>query len=265
MKIHLLPLTVALLSLPAVSAFAGGPNPDAKDMKGMSTMEMVSDAGVYVAAFGGANLAQGYANGRVDFTGPGGDFTYHGNNSNHVGAVGGIKVGYNFASIPVGGEFRLQPAVETEAFYVGTETNIHSNFGGSDDFDVKGHMNNAAFMLNGLVRLKTGTFFTPYVGAGIGTEYLTFTRPTVSEPSFDLNLHAEHNANAFAAAAQAIGGFDFEICKHWDLFTEYKYLVAIDPSLDFGNVNFGDSAYNTKLDPSNIGQHIVTVGVKYNF
>lgn len=248
-----------------IAALAGPP--DATEMKGMSRMDPTPcDCGFYVGAYGGANVSQDYGNARTDFTGPGGQFTYRGSASDHIGGVGGIKVGFNFESIPLGGDFRLQPAVEGDAFYVGTKTDVHSRFGPGDDFDVSGNMNNAVLMVNGLMRLKTGTFFTPYIGAGVGTEYISFSSPHLVEGAGFGNLPVEHNATDFAPAVQAIGGFDIEIARHWTLFTEYKYLVAIDPSLDFGNADFGGGTlFNLKLDPYELGQHLVTAGVKYNF
>jgi len=259
---------LSILSLIAfmIAALAGPPDP--KDMKGMADAGIrPCDGGMYVGAYGGANVSQDYGNARTDFTGPGGLFIYHGSTSDHIGGVGGVKVGYNFESVALGGGFRLQPAVEAEAFYLGTKTDVHSQFSPGDEFDLSGHMNNAAAMINGLVRLKTGTFFTPYIGAGIGAEFISFSSPQLEEegPVFPGNRPVEHNSNVFAPAAQAIGGFDIEIAKHWTLFTEYKYLVAIDPSLDFGNADFGGTLFNLKLDPNELGQHLVTAGVKYNF
>ena len=225
-----------------------------------------SDAGMYIGLEGGADVAQNDGNNRIDFRGFGDDFTFRGDNSNHVGAVGGLKVGYNFESFPLTSGIRLQPAVELEGMYIGTRVSARSSFGGGDNFSLSGDLNSAALMLNSLIRVKTGTCFTPYFGAGAGVEFQTFTDPVLNEPGFG-DFRVQHDSNDFAPAVQAIGGFDIELAKHWTLFTEYKFIVAIDPEFNLGTVNFGGpaDAFNTKYQPTYMGDHVVTTGVKYNF
>jgi hypothetical protein len=42
--------------------------------------------------------------------------------------------------------------------------------------------------------------------------------------------------------------------------------VAIDPEFNTGTVNFGDgSVYNLKYQPTYMGDHVVSTGIKYNF
>jgi len=263
--------TLTLLAFATLPVFAGPDAPDAKDMKGMQSPQMMteSDAGPYIAVEGGADVAQDDGNNRIDFRGltptAGSDFSYRGDNNDHVGAMGGLKVGYNFESFPVGSELKLQPAIEAEGFYLGSRVSASSTFGGSDYFSVHGDLNSAAFMINGLIRIKTGTIFTPYFGAGAGVEFQTFTDPMYTQTGFG-SLKLEHNSNDFAPAVQAIGGFDLELAKHWTLFTEYKFIVAIDPEFNTGTVNFGDgSVYNLKYQPTYMGDHVVSTGIKYNF
>ena len=204
------------------------------------------------------------------FRGGGNDFSYRGSNNDHIGGMGGLKVGYNFESLPVANHFAIQLALEGEAYYSGDRLSTRSSFGPGDgtsgDFSLHGNMNNVAAMINGLLRVKTGTCFTPYIGAGTGVEFLTFTQPVVSEVGF-ANEAPNHNANDFAPAVQAIGGFDIELAKHWTLFTEYKYLVAIDPEFNLGTINFGGpgAGFNTKYQPTYMGEHLLSTGIKYNF
>ena len=245
----------ALITALAMPAFAGT---DLKDSKELAPPVPTSDSGVYVAVFGGANLAQNYGNSRGSVSsGPLSETFNLNNSSDHVGAVGGLKVGYNFDSFAIGGDFRLQPAVEGEAFYLGTKTSNSTSFEG-ENLSYKGTMDDAAFMVNGLVRLKTGTLFTPYVGAGIGFEYLNMSKVTLSSgpESFPLS-----DSNDVCFAMQAIAGFDIALTQHWTLFTEYKYITAFNPNFDGGSVTGENFTYNADY----IGQHLVTAGVKYNF
>ena len=266
--------TLALLVAASVSAVAGpdtSSTPDAKDMKGMQTMQtMESDAGMYVGIDGGADVAQHNGNNRTDFRGvspgnAGTDFQYRGSNENNIGPIGGLKVGYNFESMALGGDFRLQPAVEVEGYYLGTRLADMNSFGPGDRFSVNGNINSAVLMLNSLVRLKTGTIFTPYIGAGAGVEFQTLTGPSFSEQDFGTDK-LQHNSNDFAPAVQGIAGFDIELAKHWTLFTEYKFVVAIDPQFNTGDISFGGgNTYNLKYQPTYMADHVVSTGLKYSF
>lgn len=265
--IHTSCLFIAMI----LTAFAGTDTKDMKDMKGIVAPEP-SDAGLYVAMFGGANVAQGYHNSQTEVSTPllpGGGATFNGGHStNYVGGVGGLKVGYNFNSFALCDHLRLQPAVEVEGFYVGTKTGIsyNPNVGGVPfHATLTGEQNNAVFSVNGLLRLKTDTCFTPYIGGGVGAEYLNFSssHASFSNPAFGSGL-SQRNADDVTLALQAIAGFDIEIAKHWSIFTEYKYLVSVDPSLGL-NGNIAGIPINTTFEPDFIGQHLVTAGLKYNF
>ncbi len=266
-------LTTSLFVAMTMAAVAGT---DTKDMKSIAAPEQgTGDAGIYVGLFGGANVSQDYGDKHTEINTPllaSTSLTLKGNdNSNHIGGVGGIKFGYNFDSFPIGGDFRLQPAVEAEAFYMGTKTNVSYNtavVGVPISASIGGNQNDAVFSVNGLLRLKTGTLFTPYIGGGIGEEYLSLSSPrantNVGGYGFGLSYH---DSDDVCLALQAIGGFDYEICKHWTLFTEYKFVATIDPSLNLGDADLAAAGVNvnTKFNPDYIGQHLVTAGVKYSF
>ena len=111
--------TAALLALLTVTAHAGTDSKDMKDMKQMS-QPMASDAGFYVAAYGGVNFSTGYGDKRTVASAFGTNFNITPDNvHSDIGGVGGIKGGYNFESFPVCDGLRLQPAVEVEGLYIG--------------------------------------------------------------------------------------------------------------------------------------------------
>jgi opacity protein-like surface antigen len=280
MKPHLLlaPLVLALSSAAAHAQSLGAPAPaDAKDMKDMKYMHEVqtrseSDAGPYVAAYGGANFAQDYIDPKIGVNTPGvGNFHYDGYSNGEPGAVGGLKFGYNFASFPITGNFRLQPAVEVEGLYLGATSKSTYNTPGAalagvpSSIAIKDRFNSAAAFVNGILRLKTGTLFTPYVGVGVGSQYLNASDSTVTTQNyFGVNNTATHvESDEFDFAAQALAGFDIELAKHWSLFTEYKFIAVIAPDLKENDIDaFGDAV---KEHDSFIGQHLITAGVKYGF
>lgn len=270
--------TIATLGLMAICtttlAFAGT---DAKDVKAsVAPTEPPSDAGFYVALEAGATFdqtadakyIQTSTNTNPSFSTAA---TKYGQNSSSVGGLGGLKFGYYFDSFSVGDEpLRLQYAIEEDIYYlhhsfdsaqtISTGTNVGRMHQTHEDF------NNVAFMTNGILRLKTGNFFTPYVGVGVGVEYISndnvsltnLNGPTVGQ------IRNETEDDTVAFAAQGIAGFDLEIVKHWVLFTEYKYLVAVDPELT-NNFNFGGRTFFTKEDMGWYGQQVISAGLKYNF
>jgi opacity protein-like surface antigen len=274
MKLTLLTTSIALLTL-SLSAYAGT---DTKEMKQIApAAQCPSDDGFYVGLFGGANFSQDNGNGRSEYTGPGTSNTVvtHSQKSDDLGGAGGIKLGYKFQSTDVGGGFALQPAVELEAFYLGTSLDLHdtqgtSNFGQTATTS-SANLNSAAFFANGILNIKTPWHVTPYFGAGVGTEYMSISDKTLDNHIFTQDaggfhtptLHSSYSDDAMAFAVQAIAGVNYDLTSHWTLFTEYKFVAAIDPSFTYNNVYVaGDKL---KYNPDFIGQHLVTAGVKYNF
>jgi opacity protein-like surface antigen len=266
MKFKVLAST-ALLAVLSVSAYAG---PEAKDMKMMAPEIRPSDAGFYVGIYGGANFAQNY-NTHTAFTPdnttfPGfGNFKQGGSTSGGVGGVGGIKGGYNFESYPIAGDFGIQPAVEVEALYLGALVKTKFNYTGTPagTINASGSSNAGAFMVNGILRFKTGSIVTPYIGSGIGLQYTTISGTLTSGTNVDNGGANHYHQDALAFAVQGLLGADVEIAKHWDLFTEYKYLVAIDPQ--YSSVNFDGFGDTYTFHPDYQGQHLITAGIKYNF
>ena len=251
-------MTPALLALATTLALHAGPA-DTKDMKQMSQTTMApSDAGFYVAAYGGANFSTDYGNRHASVSGLGA--TTPDNIHSGVGGVGGLKVGYNFESTPVCDNLRLQPAVEVEGLYIG-ETSKYTSY--APGYNDQTSWNNAAGFLNGIVRFKigNGTGFmsklTPYVGLGVGLEYLT----THTDLTFASGAHPGNVGDEdLDFAAQALGGLDYAITKHISVFTEYKFIDVLGSSFTSNT-----SAGSYRFAPDQIQQNIATLGVKYSF
>jgi opacity protein-like surface antigen len=259
----------SLMSLPVLCVLLpiNAPAGDDKDMKQVSQTASIpdSDAGFYVAAYGGANFAQHYGSQKIAENSPDfpRDFT-HGTGTDSIGAVGGAKFGYNFDSYQISGDFRLQPAVEIEAFYLGSYSK--QNYPDTDDYianDFRARYNDAALMTNGIVRFKTGTLLTPYLGIGIGAEYLSNTGVEVYAPEIPAKAGLSGDSSV-VFATQFLAGVDVSIAKGWSVFTEYKYLAALAPN--FNNVGTVDGGpYTAKFEPSFIGQQMITAGIKYTY
>jgi len=240
------------------------PAPDSKDMKDMKDVKQIaptvqqSDAGFYIAAFGGVNFDTWYGNDRQTITTRTGSTTTSESDINSQwGGVGGVKIGYNFESTQAG-FLLLQPAVELEGMYVGMDASSSANVfapGNSERFST----NSADTFINGILRFKTGSIVTPYIGLGVGGQYLTThgqIAPAAGGPVTGLDT------SDWDFAAQGLFGIDVAITDHISLFSEYKFIEAI--GTDAKNANVGAGA-TYRFKPDQIQQNLITAGVKYTF
>ncbi|HEY0257291.1 MAG TPA: outer membrane beta-barrel protein [Candidatus Methylacidiphilales bacterium] len=255
MKIQL--LSAVLLTGLCVSAYAGV---DTKEMLKTSVTPR-SDAGFYVAGYGGAQFDTDYGNNRQSFSGGvlgagSSDAKVH----SGWGAVGGLKAGYNFNSFPVWDRLslRLQPAVEAEALYIGDHSRV-SDFGAAGSSE-HFRTNSGDFFINGILRFKNSSIVTPYVGVGVGLQYLT-THGNINIPVAGVSGN-NVNTDDIDFAAQALFGIDVAVANHISVFTEYKFIDALgtDASTD---ASPGGGNYHFK--PDQIQQNLITAGVKYSF
>ena len=268
-KIQSIIISMSFMTAMTLVVHAG----DSKDMKDfrMTANLQEPDAGPYVAAYGGAdftNINDGskYEIGDVGpthFSG-GGIKSGGGSTTNTVGGVGGVKIGYNFESYDIDEGFRLQPAVEVEALYIGGTGTNNFSYSSPEVISVKSSYENAAAMVNGLVRFKIDSPVTPYIGFGVGAEYFNATDVSLVD---NFSGHYAHYDNGeFVFAGQGLVGLDIELAKHWSLFTEFKFIIMDNPRtiINGFNTDQGSSAHYT-YRPDYIGQNIGVAGIKYSF
>jgi opacity protein-like surface antigen len=253
---------VAALTLPAFAGTDMAPAPhDSKDMKDMKQMApATSDAGFYVAAYGGAQFDTDYGNNRETLSAGGGNVSAHQKIHSSWGGVGGIKAGYNFESFPISNfmSLRLQPAVEAEALYIGDNSHADSVFTPGEN--MKFSSNSGDFFLNGILRFKNSSIVTPYLGIGAGLQYIT-THGTSGGPVAGAAPVTGLDTSDLDFAAQALFGFDVAVCDHVSIFSEYKFIDAL--GTDGKSTNFPGATYRFK--PDQIEQNLITAGVKYTF
>jgi opacity protein-like surface antigen len=258
---RLIPILSLFLVLPV---FAGTEmSHDSKDMKQMASE--TSDAGFYVAAYGGAQFATNYGNQLQT------DDRSQQLISSGWGAVGGLKVGYNFESIPVNFmSLRLQPAVEAEGLYIGDNSHASNVFAASSSEHFS--TDSGDFFVNGIIRFKNSSIVTPYIGIGVGLQYFSMhAENDVNVPGGgQFNFIPAHtvavtgvDANDFDFAVQALFGLDVSICKHVSIFSEYKFVDAFNTDATCNNYGATGSTYHFR--PDQIQQHLITAGVKYSF
>jgi hypothetical protein len=267
-KIYRKLATLGFMVISAVALHAG----DAKDLKNMAPAPVMadSDKGFYVAAYGGADFTDIGNNSKYQIgnVGPSNFFAsgvYQGNGKtvNSVGGVGGIKFGYKFEGYEIGSGWSLQPVVELEAAYIGnTGTNTFS-YAAGETINVKSEYDNVAILVNGLVRFKNPSSFTPYLGFGLGAEYYNPNTLSISD-NYGVNYTGK-SESIWVPAGQALVGVDYKVANHWTLFTEFKFIIMDKPhesTYDFDHEAGGPSySYN----PGFIGENIGVFGLKYGF
>jgi len=234
-----------------------GSSKDPKDMKDMKQISSTSnsDAGFYVAAYGGTQFSTDYGNNRQTIGGGlfGSEGTSASINSGW-GGVGGLKAGYNFNSFPIANfmSLRLQPAVEAEGLYIGDNSHARdlAGLGSSEHFS----SNSGDFFVNGILRFKNSSIVTPYVGVGAGLQYIT-THGSIEAPAAGVTVTGLDTSDV-DFAAQALVGVDVAVTNHISVFSEYKFIDALGTNADAGSYHF---------KPDQIQQNLITAGVKYSF
>jgi opacity protein-like surface antigen len=249
-------LSAALLVAISASAMAGTEMaPSGKDMKDMKQMApSTSDAGFYVAAYGGVNFDTYFGDKHQTL---GGAKTNEELRDTWAG-VGGIKAGYNFQSMDEG-FVRLQPALEAEGIYIGDNVHGNNTFGAGAIEHLS--TNSGDFFINGILRFKNSSIITPYIGGGIGLQYIT----THGNIGFRGGPQATGlDTSDLDFAGQGIFGLDVAVCQHISLFTEYKFIDAIGTDgHNSGPGTPGGATYRFK--PDQLEQNLITAGVKYTF
>ena len=261
----LAPLLIAAISGAALAAPADPK--DMKDIQVQTTAPQPINNPFYVAVYGGANFSQNYGNDHASASIPGfGGGSAKGANSGDWGSVGGVKFGYEFRAWEYR-KFHITPALEVEGLYLGS--GLNSSYGinlKGTSFTSNSHtnFNDAALFVNGILNFKNESMFTPYLGVGVGGEYVNAdeTHSQLAADGATVGSGTNH-ANDIDFAVQGIAGLNARLNEHWSLFTEYKFIAVINPSLNYSNVAQTGTDY--RFHPDYIGQHIVTAGVKYNF
>ena len=104
-------------------------------------------------------------------------------------------------------------------------------------------------LFNGYYDIKTGSSFTPYVGAGIGGA-------RISANSIGYNSKIYIDNDQFVPAYQGIAGVSYAIDSHLSLKADYRYFRA--PNARFSEIGLGSAS-------SDYANHSVQLGFTYKF
>ncbi len=134
-----------------------------------------------------------------------------------------------------------------EGEYFHNQTNIVGMEGGYPG--AGGHISNNVLFGNVLYDIQTGTRFTPYVGAGIGPDFMNVKSVGANGVGF-------LKGDTLDAAYQGIVGVSVPLDQNWAVTADYRYIASFDPKVDSTRGGQGrmDNASNNVL-----------VGVRYSF
>ena len=148
----------------------------------------------------------------------------------------GLVAGYEFDM------FRL----EGELFY---KTNGFDKISNGGSISADGDATALGLMLNAYYDFKTGTPFTPYIGAGLGLAQVSVKDLKVVGVTV-----ADDDDVVFAY--QFIAGVGYSLSKAVTLDLQYKYLATADPSFTDVTGSPFDAEYHS---------HNVMAGLRFNF
>ena len=121
---------------------------------------------------------------------------------------------------------------------------FHKDFNGIDS---RLKLNKTSVMANAYFDYLTCTPWTPYVGAGIGTAYLT--QKLTNEPL------GHSKKSVYNLAWQVMAGVTYDINSNWAIDAGYKYA-------DLGRVRKNFGPVKTKVA---VRDHEILLGARYSF
>ena len=112
-----------------------------------------------------------------------------------------------------------------------------------------GHVINNVLFANVLYDFKTGSILTPYVGAGIGPDFVSVNNVGANGVGF-------LRGDTLVGAYQGIAGVAAQLDRNWAVTADYRYVSSFDPKVD------STAGGRGRLDNAS---HNIIVGVRYSF
>jgi len=208
-------VTIAAVSVLTLSTLTAGETTtrisSGKSSYTPSPMEPEAKGGLYVAIFGGVNVAQTGDIEDENIGGIVGDLDSE--VDSEIGWFGGVKLGYVFPTRSV-----VKPVIEVEGFYNGVDARFEADTD-IGNFDVDADFHSAVFMVNAMLKFDCGRF-QPYLGGGVGYAHTWINNVEVDGTELD-DVDEEEGTFAY----QGIAGVEYHINDKIGVFTEYKALV----------------------------------------
>lgn len=159
------------------------------------------------------------------------------------GKLKGAEENTNVAFLPAAG-YAFDNGLRLEVEYFRSQNNLLKLEGAN----ANGHLTNNAIFLNAFYDFKTGSILTPYVGAGIGPNFVDINKEGRNGGYLD--------GSAVVAAYQGIVGVSAQLDSNWAVTADYRYVGSYDPKVSYSS---GGEARTT-----NASQNFI-LGLRYSF
>ena len=117
-----------------------------------------------------------------------------------------------------------------------------------NDINAFGHLTNNALFFNAFYDFSTNTMVSPYIGAGIGPDFINVKNVGIPGAFLD--------GDTVKAAYQGIVGLTAQINENWAVTADYRYIASFDPKVNYTG--------GTKGRMENASQNFI-LGVRYSF
>jgi opacity protein-like surface antigen len=172
--------------------------------------------------------------------------------------VGGVGVGYIWGPC-----FRTDLTVDLHSIMStqlsGDETYVNASGLQERSVQDKTKLMSTILLANAYYDIRTGTAFTPYIGAGLGFAVNQITRSFTfvdTGPDVDVSVSDRSTQVQFAGAAMA--GLTYDINSFVALDVNYRYLFIGGPSLDLTIFNVG-----SRLEIGGISEQQIRAGLRF--
>jgi len=112
-----------------------------------------------------------------------------------------------------------------------------------------GHVSNNALFANALYDFNMGSRYTPYIGAGIGPDFIHVKSVGATGVGY-------LKGDTLDAAYQGIAGVSAQLDPNWAVTADYRYIASFDPKVDSTTGGQG------RVDNAS---HNVMLGLRYSF
>ena len=114
---------------------------------------------------------------------------------------------------------------------------------------VGGHVSNNALFANVLYDFKSNSRYTPYIGAGVGPDFINVKSIGAAPVGYLKGDTAD-------GAYQGIAGISTQLDHNWAVTADYRYIGSFDPKVD------STAGGQGRMDNAS---HNLLVGVRYSF
>jgi opacity protein-like surface antigen len=167
--------------------------------------------------------------------------------------TGGVGVGYVW-----GPAFRTDLTVDIHSIMEAKFEGSTAYTGGTVSIADKTSFMSTILLQNAYYDFRTGTPFTPYVGAGVGFAVNQLTRNSTSTDSVNGTSTVGGRTTRFAFAGAAMAGLTYEISSFTAIDVNYRFLY-----IGGSDVDLVINGNNSDVEIGGISEHQIRAGLRF--